>query len=165
MRITTQSSCSSIWREMYNISSSFWREMYNLSSAYKEWENTVFRSFQIRDKNPTCPFSYPCQISMLSYHHSSKIMDFSLHVNAFHDNVSYKRQHTTAFRETWASKSVSYRMAYFVYLCLALKLMRLLKWLIHTVRKSKVRCLTYFTEKDNITYSSGTNMFRPIIPG
>ena len=141
MRITTQSSCSSIWREMYNISSSIWREMYNLSSAYKEWENTVFRSFQIRAKNPTCPFSYPCQISMLSCHRSSKIMDFSLH-----DNVSYKRQHTTAFRETWASKSISYRMAYFVYLCLALKFMILLKWLIHIVIKSKVRCLAHFTE-------------------
>ena len=30
----------------------------------------------------------------------SKIMDFSLYDNAFHDNVSYKRQHTTAFKET-----------------------------------------------------------------
>ena len=54
------------------------KRMYNLSSAYKEWENTVFRSFQIRAKNPTCPFIYPYQISMLSCHRSSKIMDFSL---------------------------------------------------------------------------------------
>ena len=59
--------------------------------------------------------------------HSSKIMDFSLHDNAFHDNVSYKRQHTTAFMETRASKSISYRMACFVYLCPTLKFMRLLK--------------------------------------